>query len=74
MINPHVIEKLAHLHIAELHADAEKVRSSRSTAKRARTPASLWRRRRGRAGPTLVLVGSGPAPSTHYSSDGARAA
>jgi hypothetical protein len=74
MIHPHVIDTLAHIHAEELHADAAKVRLSRSTAKRARTPASLWRRRRGRAGPALVLVGTAPAPGARYASEGARAA
>jgi len=71
MSHPFFTDDLARLHVAELLADAEHARTMRHRSPRSLTPASLWRRRRGRAGPaptTLVLVGrepvtARPAPS-----------
>lgn len=63
MSHPFLTNELARIHVTELLTDAERARTLRQTAPRSLTPASLWRRRRGRAGPapTLVLVGREPA-------------
>lgn len=63
MSHPFVTNELARMHVAELLAEAEQARTLRHTSPRSLTPASLWRRRRGRAGPapTLALVGDAPA-------------
>jgi len=63
MSHPFVTNELARIHVDELLAAAEHVRALRHTSPRSLTPASLWRRRRGRAGPspTLALVGAAPA-------------
>ncbi len=63
MSHPFLTNDLARIRVNELLADAEQARTLRHTSPRWLTPASLWRRRRGRAGPapTLALVGAQPA-------------
>lgn len=62
MSHPFLTNELARIHITELLADAEQARTLRQSAPRSLTPSSLWRRRRGRAGPAPTLVLVGPAP------------